>query len=87
MNYDYDVYDILETLSKYATYGKIAQGKKTMTGYRFFSVQWKSNNANNGAYARGMEEIYDICFYKNYSVLCIPNDIPADIYNNLPKNK
>lgn len=78
--YDYDVIDILSTLFKYANYESDGLDLFKNPTYK---VLWHDNVSEHGiqAYAKGMEEIYDIMFYNDYSILCISKNVPKYVFD------
>ena len=79
MKYDYDILDILSTLSKYANYKSDGLDSFKNPTYK---VLWHKNVSEHDikAYAKGMEEIYDIMFYDDCSMLCISKNVSNDIF-------
>lgn len=79
MEYDYDHYDILSTLSKYADY---EQNGLDSVGNTIYKIMWKKLYNENECkdYAEGMEEIYDINFSEDLSEMYISKDVPKDSF-------
>ena len=79
MEYDYDHYDILSTLSKYADY---EQDGLDSVGNTVYKIMWKKLYDENECkdYAEGMEEIYDINFSEDLSKMYISKDVPEDLF-------
>ena len=80
MKYDYDHYDILSTLSKYADYKQDGLDSARNTVYK---IIWKKLYDENECkdYAEGMEEIYDINFSKDLSKMYISKDVPKSVFD------
>ena len=80
MKYDYDHYDILSTLSKYADYKQDGLDSVRNTVYK---IIWKKLYDENECkdYAEGMEEIYDINFSKDLSKMYISKDVPKSVFD------
>lgn len=80
MKYDYDHYDILSTLSKYADY---KQDGLDSVGNTVYKIIWKKLYDENECkdYAEGMEEIYDINFSKDLSKMYISKDVPKSVFD------
>ena len=70
MEYDYDHYDILSALSKYADY---KEDGLDSVGNTVYEIMWKKQYDENECkdYAEGMEEIYDINFSEDLSKMYI----------------
>lgn len=79
MKYDYDHYDILSMLSKYADYKEYDLDSVGNTVYK---IMWKKLYDENecNAWAKGMEEIYDINFSKDLSKMYISKDVPKNLF-------
>ena len=80
MKYDYDHYDILSTLSKYADYKQDGLDSARNTIYK---ITWKKLYDENECkdYAEGMEEIYDIKFSKDLLKMYISKDVPKSMFD------
>lgn len=78
--YDYDHYDILSMLSKYADYKEYDLDSVGNTVYK---IMWKKLYDENecNAWAKGMEEIYDIKFSKDLSKMYISKDVPKSVFD------
>ena len=79
MEYDYDHYDILSALSKYADY---KEDGLDSVGNTVYEIMWKKQYDENECkdYAEGMEEIYDINFSEDLSKMYISKDVPKDLF-------